>query len=257
MSQLYRTLLRIEVERHFPHKNRGRPTKATFDEVYDGVLLILRTGMQWRALKPQNVSFITIFKTMHKWIHVDAFRTAYVRLLKLYCRKRRPKYCSIDSTYVKNVYGVDCKGRNPTDRGRMATKASVVVDDLGVPLSFLFTPANHSDMRLLEPTLRATMHPIPQRTELFADKGYDSAHNRNVCRICGMRDRLFKRKTQNSRRTHAKRGIVERFFSWLDKCRRLILRYERYVTVYASLTFLACGVLLGTRLQRLGTMDAT
>ena len=37
---------------------------------------------------------------------------------------------------------------NPTNRGRLATKLSVVVDDLGVPYSLLCTPANQSDMRL-------------------------------------------------------------------------------------------------------------
>ncbi len=204
--------------------------RLTFDDAYENILRVVRTGMQWRQLRPAAVSHITVFKTMHKWIEADLFRAAYQRLLRLYRRQRRPRYCCVDSSFVKNIYGSDCVGRNPTDRGRMATKVSATVDDLGVPYSLLFTPGNQSDMRLLQPTLAAVMANPPPGTLLYTDKGYDSLSNRRICSEYGYRDRIFRRRTTNSRRTHAKRGCVERFFSWIDKYRRLIVRYERYVS---------------------------
>ena len=65
-------------------------------------------------------------------------------LLKLERRRtsRRGAFHCIDSTFVKNIYGRDCIGRNPTDRGRMATKVSALVDQDGLPLSLRFFPAN-------------------------------------------------------------------------------------------------------------------
>ena len=243
----FKTMLRIEVERSFPVQRRGRPPLLTFDEAYESILKVTRTGMQWRELQPKNVSFITVFKTMHKWIAADLFRIVYRRLLRLYARSRRPRYYCVDSSFVKNVYGTDCIGRNPTDRGRMATKLSTIVDDRGTPFALLCTPANQSDMRLLEPTLEGAMATLAPETRLYADKGYDSAYNRQICHRRGLRDRIFRRRTINGRRTHAMRGVVERFFAWIDKYRRLILRYERHVAVYESLTLLAFGQLIETR----------
>ena len=245
---MFRNLLKIAVGEALPASAKGRPALLKFEDAYDDILRVVRTGMQWRHLRPvAGVSHITVFKTMHRWIDADCFRTAYERLLRLHRRRRRPRYCCVDSSFVKNVYGVDCVGRNPTDRGRMATKLSVLVDDRGVLHTLLCTPANHSDMRLLQPTLSANNIRIPRGTPLFADKGYDSAANRHTCIAHGYSDRLFRRRTKNGRRTHAKRGVVERFFSWLDKYRRLILRYERYVNTYIAMTHLACGHLLEAR----------
>ena len=91
-SELFREMVRIEVERQFVKSRRGRPSQLTFQDAYDSIMLLLRTGMQWRELRPQTSSFITVFKTMHKWIEKDIFKTSYRRLLKLYHRKRRPNY---------------------------------------------------------------------------------------------------------------------------------------------------------------------
>ena len=241
---LFKSLVKIETERLFQPHRLGRPRIVSFDEAYDNILKVVRTGMQWRHLQPESVSYITVFKTMHKWTNANVFRTAYERLLRLYSRKRRSKYYCIDSSFVKNIYGGDCTGRNPTDRGRKATKVSVVVDDRGVMLSSVFTPGNWSDMGLLEPTLKEAFIRLENGKELYADKGYDSKRNRTVCNMQGLKDRIFKRKTTCGRRTHAKRGVVERFFSWLDKFRRLLVRYEQRIAVYESMNFLACGVLL-------------
>ena len=90
----------------------------------------------WHAM--ETVSHITVFKTMHLWMRSHAFENAYTRLLRLYRRQRRPRFCCIDSSYVKNIYGRDCTYRNPTDRGRRATKLSVIVDDISIRSRPLF-----------------------------------------------------------------------------------------------------------------------
>jgi len=115
---MFKNVLRIQVEKYFPRNVRGRPSLLTFDDAYDDILKVVRTGMQWRHLTPKHVSFITVFKTMHKWVAADLFRAAYQTLLRLYSRKRRPRYYCVDSSFVKNIYGSDCVGRNPTDRGQ-------------------------------------------------------------------------------------------------------------------------------------------
>ena len=245
--KMYKRLVAIETMRIFPSNVRGRPRKLKFDDAFDCILDVVRTGMQWRRLRPEHCSYITVFKTMHKWASAGVFRTAYIRLLELYSRRRRPKYYCIDSSYVKNVYGRDCTGRNPTDRGRRASKLSTIVDDMGIPHTFHAAPGNTSDQRLLEPLLSQMLVPPVPAAEMFADKGYDSARNRAHCREYGLRDRIFKRRTINGPRTHAKRGVIERFFSWHDKYRRLLVRYEQGIGIYLEMTYLAAGNLLANR----------
>ena len=106
--ELFKTLLRVQVQQSFPTQTRGRPTKLTFNDAYDDILRVIRTGMQWRQLRPKDVSHITVFKTMHKWVSANVFETAYRNLLRLYKRKRRPRYYCIDSSFIKNIYGTDC-----------------------------------------------------------------------------------------------------------------------------------------------------
>jgi hypothetical protein len=61
----------------------GRPTLLGFDDAYDDILRVVRTGsmQQWRYLRTTAaVAYSTVFKTMHTWIDAGLFRTAYERL---------------------------------------------------------------------------------------------------------------------------------------------------------------------------------
>lgn len=249
-AQLYQSFVQIAVNEAFPKERRGRPTLLTFRTAFSSMQEIMRTGMPWRCLKPDGVSHITVFKALHRWSNAGVFKTAYTRLLKLYASKRGSKYFALDSTFVKNMYGRDVVGRNPTDRGRKATKMSVAVDDIGVPHAFFFSGANVSDFGLMERTLDASLVPLRRDVPLYADKGYDSRANHALCRRkYGLQDRLFRRRSDWTRRTHAKRGVVERFFAWNDKQRRLLVRYEQKLTIYESFMLIFSGNLLARKMK--------
>lgn len=40
---------------------------------------------------------------MHKWIDAGLLHTAYKRLLRLYRRRRRPRYCCVDSARRRGI----------------------------------------------------------------------------------------------------------------------------------------------------------
>ena len=64
---MFRNLLRIAVAETLPAQTRGRPALLSFDDAYDEILLVVRTGMQWRHLRPKcGVSHITVFKAIHR-----------------------------------------------------------------------------------------------------------------------------------------------------------------------------------------------
>ena len=72
---------------------------------------------------------------------------------KVYGLTRR-KFRAIDSTQVKNIFGQDRIGRNPTDRGRNGTKLSITVNNEGIPLAFTGYPSNTSDYNTFEDTIK-------------------------------------------------------------------------------------------------------
>jgi len=208
---------------------------------------ILWTGAPWRSL---GSGYSTVHGTFMKWSRIGVFETAYRALLRLERRQtaRRCTFHCIDSTFVKNIYGRDCIGRNPTDRGRKATKVSALVDQDGIPISLRFFPANISDQVTVRETLQHA--PRPRRgTPLYADKGYDSHNNRCIMRSFGYVERISRRRQHTHRLVNRRRNVVERTFSWLDKCRRLLVRYDSTIIAYEGWTWLGCIRILGRRIQ--------
>jgi putative transposase len=152
-------------------------------------------------------------------------------------RKRDGTFLAIDTTFVKNVFGTDVLGRNPTDRGKKATKVVAVVDERGLPHRLGFLPANISDYKVLHSVL-----PLPKGKKgrkLYADKGFDSEAIRNIITEAGLKPRIPKRGSPSTPWSERRRRVVERFFGVLDKCRRLILRYDKTIVAYEAWTWLA------------------
>jgi transposase len=111
-------------------------------------------------------------------------------------------------------------------------------------------------VKLLEPTLdnlavepAAGGGPPPQPDRLVLDKGYDSDDlrerllgERGIEVICPHRSNRKRRPLQDGRplRRYKRRWKVERTFAWLGNFRRLVVRYERNLSVYRAFFHLAC-----------------
>ena len=252
MNGLCKNVLLCHITKHFTPSPFGR-SNCDPSILLEYMLLVLQSGMAWRHL--QHTCCPYDYRTVHhhfrKWSNQNIFRDAYTALYKLYTRKRRCKYHCIDTSYVKNIYGQDCTGRNPTDRGRRATKVSAIVDDIGVPVALYFCPGNVSDYKTIQPTLNRVIQNPYCRVPLYADKGYDSDATRRMIRFHGYIDRVAKRRIRTHRVVNRKRGIVERVFSWFDKYRRLLLRYDALVLSYEGWSYLAACRLLSNKLEKL------
>lgn len=118
-------------------------------------------------------------------------------------------------------------------------------------------------MTLLEPTLENVRVPRidggaprckPDR--IIADKGYDSdglrhrLKQRGIELICPHRRSRRRPATQDGRslRRYRHRWIVERTIAWLSNFRRLVVRYERNLTMYQAFIHVACLLITLRRL---------
>ena len=86
--------------------------------------------------------------------------------------------------------------------------------------------------------------------KVHADKGYDSAKNRNVLRMLGITPRIARRGIESKERLGLHRWVVEQTFSHVHQFRRLSVRWERKAEMHEAFMLLACALICFRRLPK-------
>jgi putative transposase len=239
-------------------KNRkhigGRPA-ADRRKVMTGILYVLRTGCQWNALPKELGSGKTAHRYFQRGVRAGIFLRMWQAGLTEYDELKGLawKWQAADGAMTKAPLGGEKTGKNPTDRGKLGTKRSLLVDEQGVPLAIVVSGANIPDGRLLDATLHAVPieRPDPATTEqhLCLDKGYSGEPCARVAEDAGYivhvpdkANAKKKRKRQPGRRK-ARRWIVEVAHSWINRFRRLLIRWEKKARNYLALLYFACAII--------------
>jgi putative transposase len=143
-------------------------------------------------------------------------------------------------------------GPNPTDRGKRGAKRSLLTDGGGIPLGVAVEGANRNDFKMARQTLESIPVPRPEPTPedpqgLCLDKGYDYDEVRDVVaefgytahiRPCGEEAATIQREAGYK----ARRWVVERTHSWLNRFRRILIRWEKKPENYLAMLHLACAL---------------
>jgi transposase len=144
-----------------------------------------------------------------------------------------------------------------TKRGK-GSKWMVVVDGAGVPLGIHVTSASPAEVTLVEPTLATIRVPRAGRgrprqkpPRLIADRGYDSdplreqLGRRGITVIVPYRSNRTARPYEDGRhlRRYRHRWIIERTFAWLGSFRRLLVRHERFTSMYRAFLIFAAALI--------------
>jgi transposase len=122
-----------------------------------------------------------------------------------------------------------------------------VGDRQGIPLASLLTGANRHDSVVFEAVLDA-IPPIKQATgrrrkrpaKLHADKAYDIPRCRQALRRRHIRCRIARKGIDSSERLGRHRWVIERTLAWLNRYRRLTVRYERRADIHQAFLTLGC-----------------
>ena len=130
-------------------------------------------------------------------------------------------------------------------------------DRTGIPLASLLTGANRHDSVVFEELLDA-IPPIRQPNgrrrkrpaKLHADKGYDYPRCRHALRCRHIRVRIARKGIDSSERLGRHRWVVERTLAWLNRYRRLTVRYERRADLHQAFLTLGCALICYNTLQR-------
>ena len=113
--------------------------------------------------------------------------------------------------------------------------------------------ANRNDFKLVNETLMnlAAKRPKPSRKNpqgICLDKGYDYDEVRDLVREFGYTAHIRARGEEaqaikRSARFKARRWVVERTHSWMNRFRRILIRWEKKPENYLALLHLSCALI--------------
>ena len=142
-------------------------------------------------------------------------------------------------------------GKNPTDRGKLGVKRSVLIDGRGVPLGVAVDGANVHDQKLVKETLDSIPverpQPAPRQPQnLCLDKGYtgkpverEVRRRHYIPHLPAKNDDSPKPKCRHGK---ARRWKVERTHSWINRARRLLIRWEKKVANFVGFLHLQFAI---------------
>ncbi|MBP3957813.1 IS5 family transposase [Gemmata sp. G18] len=215
----------------------GRPRKP--DRVCaDAIFFRLRTGCQWKALDATGMCpGSTAHARFQEWVAAGVFLKLWTAGLLEYDQLKGIdwSWLSMDGCMTKAPLGGKKDGPNPTDRGKSGVKRSLLVEGAGVPIGVAVDGANRNDFKMARATIEriAIKRPKPTKKKtqgMCLDKGYDYDEVRELLeefgfsahiRARGEEARELKRRAGEK----ARRWVVERAHSWLNRFRAVLIRW--------------------------------
>ncbi len=233
----------------------GRP-RVPDRQCMDGIIFVLRTGCQWKALDETKIcSASTAHARFQEWVQAGVFLEFWKAGLMEYDALKGIdwEWLAMDGAMTKAPLAGGKVGKNPTDRGKMGAKRSLLSEAAGVPLGLAIEGANRQDMKLVRETLHSIPVERPKPTSqalqnLCLDKGYDYDEVRETVRAFGFTAHIRARgeeaqKIKREAGFKARRWVVERTHSWMNRFRRILIRWEKQADNYLGLLHFVCGTI--------------
>jgi transposase len=239
----------------FPHlwmPRRGPKCKLGYHRVFNLILWVLYTGMQWKCLPvPKEgdgsamIHYTTIYKVFARWSDDGSLDQAFIASVRHLAEHHHLDLSILhgdgsNTVAKKGGDGIGYSGH----KHQKGEKVIAIVENNGFVLAPLpVAPVNEADTVLLPAGLNALKR-VARLTNLTIDGaylnldgGFDSRRNRkaifNAGLVPNIKENPRNRKTPKRGRKrlfnvaiHSLRLCVERTFAWEDKFKRLLLRFE-------------------------------
>ena len=230
----------------------GRPPLPTL-KVVEALRFFVREGLQWRELRATagRASGATLRRRLGEWAGTALLRRVHLALIRMVRAGPEPARWDVvvDSCSVRAKRGGALTGPNPTDRGKPGTKYHLVVATDGLPLGAVPSAANVHDTRLFRHLLRLAQVACAAIGRLYADAGYDSAENRDLCRHDGIQPHIRKIGAAHGSGLGSVRCVVEHDCAWLLANKRLDRRHDRLGHIITALLAAACIFIAANRVD--------
>jgi len=114
-----------DIQKKYFRKKGGGKKPMDPRRVFEGIVYVLRTGIQWKAIpKEKYGAGSSVHAYFRKWLKQGFFLKLWEKGLIEYDEMEGIawKWQSIDGAMVKAPLAQEAVGRNPTDRGKGGTK---------------------------------------------------------------------------------------------------------------------------------------
>jgi putative transposase len=236
------------------HRFGGHNPRVHDRRAMDAISFVLRTGCQWNALNATGLcSSSSAHRRFQEWTAAGVFVTLWATGLQEYDELVGLdwEWLAMDGAMTKAPLGGERTGRNPTDRGKQGTKRSLLVEAHGIPVGLAVEGANRHDKKVAEATLESIPVDRPEPTQespqgMCLDKGYDYDDTRELVREFGFTAHVRARGEEakalkREAGSKARRWVVERTHSWMNRFRRVLIRWEKKVENSFGMLHLVCA----------------
>ena len=233
----------------------GRP-RVPDRKCADGIFYVLRTGCQWKALDQTELcAGSTAHDRYQEWVEAGVFLKLWQAGVQQFDELQGIDWAwlSMDGAMTKAPLGGEATGPNPTDRAKNGVKRSVLTEGHGVPLGLAVEGAQRHDMKLVRATIASLVvkrpEPNPEQPQgMCMDKGYDYQEVRDILAEFGFTAHIRSRGEEAKELAQeagkrARRWVVERTHSWLNRFRRILIRWEKKPENYIAFLHFACALI--------------
>jgi putative transposase len=222
----------------------------------DAIFYVLRTGCQWQALDQTELcAHSTAHDRYQEWVQADVFLKLWQAGVSQFDELKGLDWAwlSMDGALTKAPLGGEETGPNPTDRSKSGVKRSLLNEGHGVPMGLAVAGANRTDMKLARPTLESVVierpEPTPEHPQgMCLDAGYDYQAVRDLLDDFGFTAHIRSRgeearELKEKAGSRARRWVVERGHSWMNRFRRILIRWEKKPENYIGFLHFACALI--------------
>ena len=243
-----------------PAKPGGNKRTVDIREVTNGVMYILSTGCQWRAIPKDLPPRSTVHEYLVRWAHDGTLERMhhelYVKCREQAGREASPTAAIIDAQSVKSAEkggaAIDPHGYDAGKKVK-GKKRHVLVDTQGFVLDAIVTAADIQDRDGGAMLLATLFGMYPFLLKLYADGGYQGPQfQKALKRVLSRAEvEIVKRSDRETGFVVLpRRWVVERTLAWLNRCRRLAKDWENLNLKARAFLLLASIRLMVRRLCR-------
>lgn len=255
-DELWAAMSPLLPERANTHRFGGGRPRVPDRCCADAIFYVLRTGGQWASLRETGLcAKSTAHDRFSAWVEEGIFLRLWQAGVGQFDELQGIdwSWLSMDGAMTKAPLGGERTGPNPTDRGKDGVKRSLLTEGHGVPIGVAIDGANRHDMKLVRATIESLVVARPAPSEgrsqgMCLDKGYDYAEVRETLAAFGFTAHIRSRGEEAQELVReadkrARRWVVERSHSWLNRCRRILVRWEKKSAHYLAFLHFACALI--------------
>ena len=230
------------IEPHLPvASSTGRPRGWPMREIINGIFYVMRSGCPWSTMYRWFAKFRDegrFEKINHAMIILDSERVG---------REASPTAAIIDSLSVKTT---EAGGPRGYDAGKKINgrKRHALVDNDGRGLVLETHPASIQDRDGGRPLLQVSRRIFPFIQRVFADSGYAGEKITTATLIAV--EIVRKNPDQIGFAVNPRRWVVERFFAWIGRNRRLVIAFEATIDAARACLYAASVMLIARPIAR-------